>query len=321
MAGPDHDVIPLHAYSAVPPTTIQRLAITPTRLRAAAQQLDELRGCAERIALDPQRSAMEWRAICAPLIIQLHRARQLLASLNPIRVGLWPDTDWAARVRTTHDDVERRLFDVGFAMSILTSGDTDHPDAAISLTSDASLLATAARQLQTLITSDHAKPASTGSFEPGMNKWGRSRWLDRGQRDVHEVTEDLVQLVSTLTGILRSVGDEARLLDANLDDTHEIASRTGSLVKYEIFGPDGPRPASSHRDTFLRFEQVRADENDGYEIYGDDLERQRKRRRKDLTIADADADKTAVAKRRRIYIATLFDFQAQISDIAGRLAA
>jgi len=320
VAGSDRDVIPLHVRSTVPPRTTKKPAITMARLRAAAQQLDELRRCAERIALDPQWSAMEWRAICAPLLIQMPGARQLLASLNPVRVGLWPDTEWAARVRTTHDEVERRLLDVGFAMSALTSDETSNPDAAISLTSDAPLLAAAASELHTLITSHHPAPASTGSFEAGMNNRDWSRSLDRGQRDAHELIEDLAHQLSTLTDILRSVGDEARLMDASLDDTHEIASRAGRLVKYRIFVPDSPWPTSPHPDTYLQFEQVRTDENDVYEVYADDLERQQRRRRKDLTIADADADKTAVTKRRRIYIAILFDFRTQISEIVDRLA-
>ena len=321
MARPDRDVIPLHVRSTVPSRTTKKPAGTLARLRAAAQHLDELGHCAERITLDPQWSAMEWRAVCAPLLIQLPGARQLLASLNPIRVGLWPDTEWAARVRTTHNDVERRLMDVGFAMSALTSDETGNLDAAISLTSDASLLAAAASELHALIMSHHPAPSSTGSFEAGMNNRDWSCSLDRGQRDAHEITEDLAHQLSTLTDILRSVGDEARLMDASLHDTHEIASRAGRLVKYGIFGPDGPWPTSPHPDTYLQFEQVRADENDVYEVYADDLERQQKRRRKDLTIADADADKTAVAKRRRTYIAILFDFRTQISEIVDRLAA
>ena len=126
--------------------------------------------------------------------------------------------------------------------------------------------------------------------------------------------------MSTLTDILQSVGDEARLMDASLDDAHEIASRVGRLVKYGVFGPDGPLPTSSHSDIYRQFEQARANESDVYEVYADDLERHQKRQRKDLTIADADADKFAVAKRRRIYIATLFEFRSQISEIVDRLA-
>jgi hypothetical protein len=263
---------------------------------------------------------MEWRAICAPLLIRLPGTRQLLASLNPIRVGLWPDTDWAARVRTTHDDVERRLLDVGFAMSALTSDETSNQDTAISLTSDASLLAAAASELHTLITSHHPAPASVGNFEAGMNDRDWSRPLDRGKRNAHEITEAVAHQMSTLTDLLRSVGDEAQLMDASLDDTHEIASCIGRLVAYGICGPDCPWPTSPHADTYLQFEQVRADENDVYEVYADDLERQQKRRRKDLTIADADADKAAIVKRRRTYIAILFDFRTQISEIVGRLA-
>jgi hypothetical protein len=319
--GPDRDVIPLPVRGTGPLMTSKKPATTPARFRAVAQQLEELRRCVERIALDPQWSAMEWRAICAPLIIQLPGARQLLASLNPVRVGLWPDTEWAARVRTAHDDVERRLLDVGFAMSAVTSDETSHPDAAISLTSDAQLLAAAARELHGLITSHHRAPPGAASFEAGMGNRDWPRSLDRGQRDEGVITEGLARQISTLADILRAVGDEARLMDASLDDTHGIASRVGRLVKYGILGPDDLRPASFYPDIYLQFEQIRADENDAYEVYADDLERQQKRRRKDLTIADADADKTAVAKRRRTYIAILFDFRTQISEIVDRLAS
>lgn len=321
VVGPSRDVIPLHVRTRGPFATTKKLATTPARFRAVAEQLEELRRCVERIALDPQWSAIEWRAICAPLMIQLPGARQLLASLNPVRVGLWPDTEWAARVRTAHDDVERRLLDVGFAMSALTSDETSSPDAAISMTSDALLLAAAARELHALITSHHRAPPSTASFEAGMNDRDWTRSLDRGQRDEGPITEDLARQMSTLTDIVRSVGDEARLIDASLDDTHGIASRIGMLVKYGILGADELRSASFHPEIYLQFEQIRADENDAYEVYADNLERQQKRRRKDLTIADADADKAAVTKRRRTYIAILFDFHAQISEIINRLAA
>ena len=153
-----------------------------------------------------------------------------------------------------------------------------------------------------------------------MNDGGRFRSLDHGQPDVHEVTEDLAHQMSTLTKILQSVGDEARLMDASLDDTHEIACRVGRLVEYGIFGSDGLLPATAHPDIWGQFEQARADESDVYEVYADDLERHQKRRRKDLTIADADADKFAVVKRRRTYIVTLFDFHTRISEIVDRLA-
>jgi hypothetical protein len=153
-----------------------------------------------------------------------------------------------------------------------------------------------------------------------MSDRDRLRSPDHGQPDAHEVTEDLARQMFALRDILQSVGDEARLMDASLDDTHEIASRAGRLVKYGVFGPESPFPASAYPDIYAQFEQARADESDVYEVYADDLERHQKRRRKDLTIADADADKFAVVRRRRTYIAILFDFHAQISEIVERLA-
>ena len=163
MAGPDRDVIPLHPRNTVHPETAKDPAITLAWLRAAAQQLDELRRCAERVALDPQWSAMEWRATCAPLLIRLSGAQHLLANLSLIRVGQWPDTEWAARVRCTHSDVERRLRDVRVAMSALIGDDTSNPDAVVSLTSDASLLARAASELRALITSYYPAAAGAGN--------------------------------------------------------------------------------------------------------------------------------------------------------------
>jgi hypothetical protein len=153
-----------------------------------------------------------------------------------------------------------------------------------------------------------------------MNDRDRFRSLDHEQPDAREISADLAHQMSTLARILQSVGDEARLMDASLDDTHEIARHVGRLVKYGIFGSDGLLPASAHPDIYGRFEQARADESDVYEVYADDLERHQKRQRKDLTIADADADKFTVVRRRRTYIATLFAFCAQISQIVDQAA-
>lgn len=319
MAGPN--VIPLQVPSVMQPSTAEGPAITRARLRDAARQLDELRRCAERVALDPQWSAMEWRATCTPFLIRLPEARQLLASLSPIRIGHWPDTEWAARVRTTCGNIECRLEDVVFAMGALTSGETNNPDAAASLMSDAPLLAGAASELQALITTRYLAASSAEICKAGINSHDEFRSLDRGRGEAHEITEDLARQMSMLTDILQYVGDEARLMDASLDDTHEIAGHVSRLVKYGIFGSDGPLSMSSHSDIYCQFEQAQADESDVYEVYADDLERHQKRRRKDLALADADADKATVTNRRRSYIAILFDFCAQVSKIVDRLDA
>jgi hypothetical protein len=298
----------------------QALAITPGRLRAAAQQLEELRRSAERVAFDPQRSAMEWRATCAPLLIRLPEARQLLVSLAPIRVGYWPDTRWAARVRSACSNVERRLQDVALAMSILTGDETSNPDAAGSLMSDAPLLAAAASDLQRLLPGGFHASSSTQTCQPGESDRDGFRSPGNGGSDAHEVAEALARQMTTLTDILGLVGYEAQLMDASLGDTHEIASRAGRLVTDGIFGSGGPLSISSHPDAYGKFERALADEGDIYELYADDLERHQKRRRKDLTVADSDADKATVTKRRRMYIATLFDYCACTSEITGRRA-
>ena len=152
-----------------------------------------------------------------------------------------------------------------------------------------------------------------------MNGRDRFRPVEPGRADAHGLTEDLARQLSTLTDILDSVDDEAQLMDASLDDTHDIVSCVGRLVKHRIFGSDGPLPASEHPDIYVRFVHARADESDVYEVYADDLERHQKRRRKDLTITDSDSDKFAVVKRRRTYIAILFDLHTQISGIVDRL--
>lgn len=164
VAAFDHNVIPLHAHStASPKARASSPAITLSWLRVAANQLDELSSCAERVALDPQWSAMEWRATCAPLLIRLTGARQLLTSLSSIRLGQWPDTEWAARVRTSRSDVERRLLDVRVAMSRVTSDGTSDPDAVVALASDALLLASAVGKLRTLIITHYPAAAGPGT--------------------------------------------------------------------------------------------------------------------------------------------------------------
>lgn len=154
-----------------------------------------------------------------------------------------------------------------------------------------------------------------------MNSRDEFHSSDPGWAGSHEFIHDLKRHLSTLTAIVQSVSDEARLIDASLDDTHEVASHLGRLVTHRVFGDNGPLPASAYPDIYRQFERARSDESDVYEVYADDLERHQRRRRKDLTIADSDADKSAVVKRRRTYLAILFDLHTQISVIDKRLTA
>jgi hypothetical protein len=124
-----------------------------------------------------------------------------------------------------------------------------------------------------------------------------------------------------LTEVLRSIEDDARRLDASLDDVHEIVLSICKAVKRSVFGPHGPLPRLSYQGSYGIFESVCIDESDIYEVYADDLERYRSRPRKDLGLAQSDADKLTVVKRRRMYISTLAALQAQVSGILGVLQA
>jgi len=124
-----------------------------------------------------------------------------------------------------------------------------------------------------------------------------------------------------LRDLLKSVEYETRLIDASLEDAHEIAIGIGRVVKASVFGQDGLLALSSYLDNYRKFDTARIDENDLYEVYADDLERHQKRRRKDLAVADSDADKFAIVKRRRGYIASLVALQVQASAILDLLSA
>jgi hypothetical protein len=124
-----------------------------------------------------------------------------------------------------------------------------------------------------------------------------------------------------LRALLTSVEYETRLIDASLEDAHEIANTIGRIVKADVFGPDGPLALSAYPDNYRKFDVARVAENDLYEVYADDMERHQKRRRKDLPVADSDADKFAIVKRRRGYIASLVALQAQAAVILDLLGA
>lgn len=131
----------------------------------------------------------------------------------------------------------------------------------------------------------------------------------------------LVRQQSTLTELLRSVQDDARRLDASLDDAHEIAASICRVVRRSVFGRDGPLDLPAYQDNYDTFESACVDESDIHEVYADDLERYRKRQRKDLGLAESDSDKLTVVKRRRIYISALAALQAQVRCILDVLQA
>jgi hypothetical protein len=84
-------------------------------------------------------------------MLRLPAARQSLADLTGIRVGTWPDTHWAMRLRTAHDEVDRRLTDVSMSASSLIRKETCSTDAALSFNFDGGKLAEALDGLCELI--------------------------------------------------------------------------------------------------------------------------------------------------------------------------
>jgi hypothetical protein len=142
----------------------------------------------------------------------------------------------------------------------------------------------------------------------------------KSRRSPHDgLIKQLAKLQSTLTDLLRPIDDDARLMDASLEDAHKLVQDIRSVMKQKVFGRGGPLDPSAYKDTFDAFERARVDENDMYEVYADDLERYEKRRRKDLGLAESDSDKLALVQRRRVYIPKLLAFQAQVSAILNYL--
>lgn len=154
---PSRTVIPFTAKPTADPL------VPVAHLQAAVLQFDELRRYAERLAVAPQWSALEWRAACSPVAIRLTRARQSLAILDPVRVGRHADTRWAARVRTASREVERRLTDIRISMSAVTSMEVSSPDAVVVVSSDGALLAAALVALRALIVSRYPAVAGDGT--------------------------------------------------------------------------------------------------------------------------------------------------------------
>ncbi len=127
--------------------------------------------------------------------------------------------------------------------------------------------------------------------------------------------ERLILHHSILIDLLHSLEDDPRLMDASLEDVHELATLICRIVKRNVFGPHGPLDPFSRRDIYDRLDCARVDESDVYEVYAEDLERYQRRQRKDLGVAELDSDKFAVVKRRREYICTLAALQTQLSGV------
>jgi hypothetical protein len=153
---PTTNVIPLQRRSRLRASMAPaELPVSLHSLSVAARELDDLRHCAERIGLDARWSAMEWKAASSPLLIRLAKVRKSLTDLERIRVGQWPDTDWALRLRAACSDVDRRAMDVRISIRALAGGEASSAHAVIVFSSDATLLAEAAGKLHALIASHY----------------------------------------------------------------------------------------------------------------------------------------------------------------------
>jgi hypothetical protein len=155
---PAEKVVLLHPRERV----YQDLPVPLDRLGQAAHALDDLRRCIEPIVTDPRWSALEWRVACTPLMVRLPSARQSLADLGEVRAGLWPDTDWAVRLRAARDEVERRLLDFNMSMSSLLSLESSSIDTVADFSFDGIKLAEAVGGLCGLIASRY--PEAVGSI-------------------------------------------------------------------------------------------------------------------------------------------------------------
>lgn len=308
MQVPARNVIPFN-----PKTADNDLPVPLSRLASSVHHFDELRRYADRVAMDPLWSATDWRAVYSSLLIKLPGTNQSLADLDPIRVGQCADTGWAARVRTAHFEVENRLVALRFSLSMLTSMELSSPDAVVAASGDAARLTVALGELGTLIA---RVPGRRGQPNRPVTAMDDSGTLTPRSPQAHAdaAVAQLAQQLSVLTDVLESVGDDPRLLDTSLVDVHQIVSRLSKAVKLQIRRPDSD---ASGPDRQLRnlFERARANENDTYEIYSGALELHLQRQRRDLSVADFDSDKSAIVKRRRSYIDTLFELCTQIKLI------
>ncbi len=157
MAPCARNVIPLK-----PRRSSEDLPVPLERLGVAVQELDDLRRCIRQIIDEPGSSALEWSVACMPLMLRLPGARRSLADLAEIRVGRWPDTDWAVRIRAARDEVERGLQDISTSMNALIRGETSAIDAAVNLSFEGTELAEAVNELCWLIASQY--PEAVGGI-------------------------------------------------------------------------------------------------------------------------------------------------------------
>jgi hypothetical protein len=157
VAGPAQNVIHLQQRSR----RHENLPVPVARLGNAMQELQDFRECIARVARKQRWSVHEWGVTCTPFMLRLPMVRQSLADLASIRVGIWPDTPWAARFRSVHDEVERRLLDVSASARSLTDNETCTADAAVNFGLEGARLAEALDRLCGLIRPDIHRPPTT----------------------------------------------------------------------------------------------------------------------------------------------------------------
>jgi hypothetical protein len=175
-------------------------------------------------------------------MLRLHLVRRSLADLAVIRLGAWPDTGWAVRLRAAQDEVERRLIDVSASARSLMREEASSADTAINFSFEGAKLADALDGLCSLVV---AMPVGTSRGSPA---------------------KQLMMLQATLADLLRAVDDNARRMDANAEDTHKLTEEIRRYVHRWVFHPDAPLDGAC-QSAYRAFEQARVAENDAYEVY------------------------------------------------------
>ena len=147
---------------------------------------------------------------------------------------------------------------------------------------------------------------------------GSSRLLSQpGGHD--DIVKRLARLQLTLTDLLGPIDDDARRMDASLEDAHSLIEDIRGWARHGLFRPHGRTNFAAFQRSHKALERARVAENDAYEVYSEDLERYQKRRRKDLGVAESDSDRLALVRRRRDYISKVLAFQAKASAILDEL--
>jgi hypothetical protein len=122
-----------------------------------------------------------------------------------------------------------------------------------------------------------------------------------------------------LKDLLRPIEDEARLMDASLEDAHKLVQDIRDVVKQKVFGRNGPMDPVAYRDSYDDFERARKAEDDMHEVYADDLDRYERRRAMNLGLSQSDPDLLTLVNRRNEYIDALQRVQTEVSGILDYL--